>query len=256
MLDVREVARALDGETSGRNVLVPGPGHSRTDRSLSILIDPGAPDGFIVHSFAGDDPIKCRDYVKTRLGLAGQTPQPRASKTPRQRAPARLSADNTPRALEIFMEARPIEGTIAMTHLASRRILELPPDVHEVLRFHPRCPYHRGEHHPCLVALMRDVVRNRPQAIHRTALTPEGKKLESARALGPSGGAAIKVWPDEDAELSLIVGEGLETTLAAAMNIEHRGTLLRPAWALGSAGNLASFSRFAWHRGPDDPGRQ
>jgi hypothetical protein len=88
---------------------------------------------------------------------------------------------------------------------------------------------------------MRNVVTNKPQAIHRTALTPDAKKLERGRSLGPSSGAAIKLWPDEDVELGLVVGEGLETVLGAAMNIEHRGTLLRRAWALGSASNLKSF---------------
>jgi Toprim-like len=31
--------------------------------------DPSAPDGFLVHSFAGDDAIACRDYVRKKLGL-------------------------------------------------------------------------------------------------------------------------------------------------------------------------------------------
>ena len=55
-LDPRAVARALGGIASRQNVLAPGPGHSRADRSLSIKIDPTAPDGFILHSFAGDSP--------------------------------------------------------------------------------------------------------------------------------------------------------------------------------------------------------
>ena len=38
-----------------------------------------------------------------------------------------------------------------------------------------------------------------------------------------------------------MLGEGIETTLAAATRIEHRGTLLQPAWAAGSAGNMAKF---------------
>ena len=38
-----------------------------------------------------------------------------------------------------------------------------------------------------------------------------------------------------------MLGEGVETTLAAATRIEHRGTLLQPAWAAGSAGNMAKF---------------
>jgi hypothetical protein len=34
--DLRSLARALGGEVVGRQVLAPGPGHSRRDRSLSI----------------------------------------------------------------------------------------------------------------------------------------------------------------------------------------------------------------------------
>ena len=52
----------------------PGPGHSPKDRSLSVKIDTDAPDGFVVHSFSGDDPIVCRDYVRERLGLPAFKP--------------------------------------------------------------------------------------------------------------------------------------------------------------------------------------
>jgi hypothetical protein len=69
MSDLRALARALGGEISGRQVLAPGPGHGRLDRSLSIRFDPAAPGGFVVHSFAGDDPFACKDYVRERLGL-------------------------------------------------------------------------------------------------------------------------------------------------------------------------------------------
>jgi hypothetical protein len=34
-----------------------------------VKIDANAPDGFLVHSFANDDPIACRDYVRQKLGL-------------------------------------------------------------------------------------------------------------------------------------------------------------------------------------------
>jgi hypothetical protein len=50
-------------------VLCPGPGHSTEDRSLSVRLDAAAPEGFLVHSFAGDDPVACRDYVRGKLGL-------------------------------------------------------------------------------------------------------------------------------------------------------------------------------------------
>jgi hypothetical protein len=69
-LSLAHVAKALNGEISGDSVLAPGPGHSAKDRSLSIKFDNGAPGGFVVHSFAGDDAIACKDYVREKLGLA------------------------------------------------------------------------------------------------------------------------------------------------------------------------------------------
>ena len=68
-LDPRHVARALGGASSGNRVMAPGPGHSSADRSLTVLLDFSAPEGFVVHSFAGDDWQSCRDHVRERLGL-------------------------------------------------------------------------------------------------------------------------------------------------------------------------------------------
>jgi hypothetical protein len=39
-----------------RRVLAPGPQHSPKDRSLCVSLAPATPSGFLVHSFAGDDP--------------------------------------------------------------------------------------------------------------------------------------------------------------------------------------------------------
>jgi AAA domain len=68
-MDLRSIARALGGTVCNGEVLAPGPGHSRKDQSLSIKLDRAAPDGFIVHSFANDDPIVCKDYVREKCGL-------------------------------------------------------------------------------------------------------------------------------------------------------------------------------------------
>src|ERR1700757_3551050 len=67
--DPQAIAGALGGEVSGGQVLAPGPGHSATDRSLSIKLDSATPEGFVVHSFADDDPVECRDYVRAKFGL-------------------------------------------------------------------------------------------------------------------------------------------------------------------------------------------
>jgi Protein of unknown function (DUF3987) len=54
-------------------VLAPGPGHSATDRSLSVKISDSR-DDIVVHSFAGDDPIECKKYVREKCGLPSLKP--------------------------------------------------------------------------------------------------------------------------------------------------------------------------------------
>jgi hypothetical protein len=68
-LPLDEVAEALGGDVHGAQVRAPGPGHSAEDRSLSVRPDPTALDGFLIHSFSGDDLIECRDHVREKLGL-------------------------------------------------------------------------------------------------------------------------------------------------------------------------------------------
>jgi hypothetical protein len=74
--DLASLARALGGEikTHKQSVYCPGPGHSTADRSLCVKVDSNAPDGFLVHSFANDDPIECRDYVRQKCGLPAFKP--------------------------------------------------------------------------------------------------------------------------------------------------------------------------------------
>jgi hypothetical protein len=84
-------ALRLGGELSGGQIVCPGPNHSDADRSLAVKLDDGAPDGFVVHSFAGDDEISCRDYVRRKLRLPAF--EPHAKKNGKnggreQRAPA------------------------------------------------------------------------------------------------------------------------------------------------------------------------
>jgi RecA-family ATPase len=71
---LQTVAHALGGEVNGGQVLAPGPGHSPQDRSMSIKVDAGAPDGFLTHSFSGDDVNTCRDYVRAKLALPAFKP--------------------------------------------------------------------------------------------------------------------------------------------------------------------------------------
>lgn len=78
-MSLRLLARALGGEISGGQVLAPGPSHSREDRSLAVRLSMSAADGFVVHSFAGDDAMLCRDHVREKLNLPAFDPARPAS---------------------------------------------------------------------------------------------------------------------------------------------------------------------------------
>lgn len=85
-LDPRNIARVMGGVVTGRDSCkVPGPGHSPKDLSVSVKCDPAAPDGLVVHSFAGDDPLACKDHIREKMGIkweptrepVGRASQPR-----------------------------------------------------------------------------------------------------------------------------------------------------------------------------------
>ncbi len=241
-LDLRTIARRLGGEVSGKHALVPGPGHSPGDRSLSIRLSHQSPTGWITYSYAGDRFDVCRDYVAARLGIAPDAwkrPQD-AQQRPVTPSPApNNDAARTARATAVWHEARDPRGTVVETYLRGRG-LDLDDDVAgAVLRFHPRCPWrdeelNRTVYIPAMVTVMRSIATDKVQAIQRTRLTPEGGKV-ARRMLGPAGGAAIKLDADADVTHGLAIGEGCETALAA------RQIGIRPCWALGSAGAVASF---------------
>jgi DNA polymerase len=154
------------------------------------------------------------------------------------RRPVEDKADKLERAIALWEEAGPIQGTLAEQYLAQTRKIELavlPADLERVLRFHPNCPFAPGLRHPCLLALMRNPTTDVPTGIQRIALTNTAKKIDR-RMLGLAG--AVKIWP---AGLQLVVGEGLETVLAAATCITYRGAPLQPAWSALSTGLLERF---------------
>jgi putative DNA primase/helicase len=234
-LHPRTIVNIMGGVVTGRDSCnVPGPGHSKADRSLSIRIDLADALGFKVHSFAGDDWPTCRNYVAAALGLKYDATRVSSQvDTKPQIEDKRESAFP----LQLWSEAINARDTLAQKYLVSRQ-LALPDRHEEVLRFHPSCTFGKGTRRPCMVALYRDIRTNEPKAIHRTALTPDGEKIDR-KALGPKGGCAIKLSPDEDVTEGLTIAEGVETALAGmALNF-------RPAWALGTAGEVAKFPLLA-----------
>jgi hypothetical protein len=130
-VDLKNLAKALGGDINRGQVLAPGPDHSPHDRSLSITLSSAAADGFVVHSFAGDDPIACKDYVRRRLSMAPF--QTNSAK------PQRASNAAIDQVLRDAVAARPT-GTIVAAydyHGSDGKPL------YQVVRLHPKSFRHR-----------------------------------------------------------------------------------------------------------------
>lgn len=232
------IARALGGQVAGRQVLAPGPGHSPKDRSLAVRLSVQSPDGFLAHSFAGDDWRLCRDHVAERLGLKRGVAKPLGAPEPQPTAEAE-QRQRMERAAAIWAEARDPRGTVVERYLQGRGLV-LPDDVAiRALRYHPACPWRdeaRGEtiRVPAMLGLMRNVLSDRVTAVHRTRLTPTGEKVDR-RMYGVASGTAVKLDPDGAVVSGLAVGEGIETCLAG------RQMGFRPVWALCSTSSITSL---------------
>jgi Toprim domain/CHC2 zinc finger/DNA polymerase family A len=196
------------------------------------------------HCFAcgahGDDIdwLMLIDGVSRDRALAVLENRSGAIKISRPTQPARDPAQTLKGALALWDAAKPISGTLAVRYLEEVRSIDvnaLPKDD-ATLRFHPQCPFGVGRLEPCLVALYRDVATDEPAGIHRIALTPKvfaGAKVQRLTLGTWPRPRAIKIWPTNG---RLFLGEGVETVLAAATVLNHR-----PAWAAGSANNIAKF---------------
>ncbi len=120
-------------------------------------------------------------------------------------------------AARIWTEAKPAAGTVVETYLRSRGIrLSIPP----TLRFHPSLKHPNGKSYPAMIGAVMNA-DGHLIGVHRTFLTPDGKKapVEPVKmSLGGVSGGAVRLVargaPFVPAKLA--VGEGLETGLSIA----------------------------------------
>jgi hypothetical protein len=231
-MNIFHAAKALGGVVTGRNnVLCPGPGHSPRDLSLSVRFNG---DDFIVFSHAGDDWRACKDHVRHRLDLGDFTS---AEGRPVQIFGSRTitpeDSQRTQHAFTLWSEARSIVRTPAEAYLASRGVSYQG----EALRWHPSCPFGKGERHGCMIGLVRNIVTDEPQAVHRTAIDANGRKIDR-KAYGPMGGGAVKLTDDADVTKVVAIAEGIETALSIR---ELPDLNAMPVWSLISAGGMSNF---------------
>lgn len=229
-MTLKELARQLKGDVNGGWLNIRAPHHSAADRSLGIRFDPRAPDGFRVHSFAGDDETECRAYVKSLIQKA--TADFRGIHEP-EHAPREAALMRIERAMALWQEGTSATGTLVETYLSSRGLLGTTNIG--VVRYHPACPFGTFRI-PAMLALIMDAFTGEPTGVHRTAITDNGSGkrfgADSKRMLGVARHGAVRL---QAASQHLGIAEGIETALSAMQVFKT------PVWATLSAVGIAAF---------------
>lgn len=169
---------------------------------------------------------------------------------------ARRRADAIAQARRIWAEGKPAEGSPVRDYLALRGITRaLLPDLPACLRYHPDLPYmiqtdgawvqaHRG---PAMLAAIQ-APDGTGTAVHRTwfdLTQPRGKArivdgagqpLKVKKGWGSKKGAAIRLHAPGDDWDTLVMAEGIETTLTALVARVWDGAAF---WAGIDLGNIA-----------------
>jgi hypothetical protein len=238
-MDLRSLASALGGEVSGGQVVCPGPGHSLKDRSLSICLDAGAPNGFRVYSFSGDDWRDCADHIRALLGLPRYVAARLTQEARRPPPSPNPGVDNRAAAVGLWRRRNPIAGSPAETYLCAVRGYDGP--IPATLAFLPASGKHQPamigpygmatEPEPGLLAIRDSDVR----AVHLTALTATGEKIGKITFGRGAAGAPIVIAPPND-RLGLAITEGIEDAASV-----HVATGMG-AWAAGSASFMPALA--------------
>jgi hypothetical protein len=240
-MPLRNIVRALGGDlyAGGRRANVPYPGHSRADRSLSILADHGR---VVVSCFGAGDWKEALGHLRD-AGLIDRDNRPTgAATTTLTPLPLVSSRERAAAAGRIWEGGRAIGETLAQTHLRLRHISgDLPGP--RVARFNPAvplCAYSTEDwiaSRPALVVAIRDA-GGAFTGVEATYLRPNGRRADELRIprkhIGRvPAGCAVRIDP---AAADMLVAEGFVTALSA------RARFTLPAWALLSTRNLRSWS--------------
>jgi hypothetical protein len=182
------------------------------------------------------------DWAKRWLGLAGgEATLPRR---PRSATPSdRRTAADPDHWRKPWYSAKPIAGSPVEVYLRQRGLSFVDP-YGEVLRFAARrarlSPVTgKIEHHPALLAILRDIRSGEPCGIINVFLRSDSRdrlrdpkgKISTGRFLG----AAVMLTAFEDVTCGLTVAEGIETGLALLADDQA------PVWCVGGAGNLSTL---------------
>ena len=228
-----EITRRLGGDWHGTYGLVPAPGHSKQDRSLSIKPHPNNLHDVTLHSFVGEDWKTIKDELRhkgllpakdIRRAPLDQTALEKATVRARETEAAE-QAGSLQKALWLWDQSRPAEGSVVEEYLHWRgiEIDPLPALIRYLPAQPPKYPWPAmitpfglpDEPEPGKFALPRRTIKG----VHLTLLDPLGRgkaPVENGaqrKMIGKgSTGSPIPLAPVNDG-LGLLIGEGIETVL-------------------------------------------
>ncbi|WP_296173571.1 toprim domain-containing protein [uncultured Brevundimonas sp.] len=235
-MSLRQIVAILSGDLyqNGLRANVPAPGHGKTDRSVSLLLDGGR---VVIHTFGAADWREVRDDLRRRglvdpdgrlVGVAAP-PETLVIDHPRRRAVAgALWQDGV----------CPTPTGVTARHLAMRGVA-WREDLDD-LREHPRAPFSVYRPGRRAGRAMMTGIRSSLgdlTAVELTYLATNGQVASGLRLPRKTvgqvpAGSAVRLRP---AAARMLVAEGVVTTLSAMERFDL------PGWALMSAGNLSRW---------------
>jgi putative DNA primase/helicase len=136
------------------------------------------------------------------------------------------------KALFQWSKTEPLSNTMSEQYI--RRIRKRDPSGIADLKHHPKIYINKTDHHPAMVAAIRDVLTGDIIGIHRTFIDAATGKKINRKMLGVSKNGAIMLDPYDAITQGLTLCEGIEDGLAIR-------DFTRPVWVCMSADNIRSF---------------
>jgi putative DNA primase/helicase len=226
------LANALGARRIGGGWIARCPAHD--DREPSLAVREGEDGRVLVRCHAGCDQWRVIEVLRSRGLWEGNGRQiERSARGTAGGSQADRDKTNRPLALEIWNSAIPADETLVEIYLRSRGLV-LPPL--QRLRLRARLKHPSGGIWPAMVGLVTRGNDDTPIRIHRTYLARNGGGKAPVHPqkmmLGLCRGGAVRLaLPAKE----LMVGEGIETCLAAMLAVD------KPAWAALSTAGLRAL---------------